>query len=334
MASVPLSIFLTGATGFIGGTILDCLSKTHPDYHIKVLIRRPEDAEKLQSIYRDLEPIIGDLSSLDLLKETAATVDFVIFAAKENATAVHALINGLATQHSASPPEPRLISISGTRSLIDLSAPVTGTADGSKRPWSDIQDIKKILSLPKERFHAGADQSIIAHGVAKGVGSMLVSPGQLWGRGKGQIKTEGAAAAAYYSAVKDRGRAFIVGDGSVAWSWVSIGDLGRAVVLLMDQATSGDIAIRNRVGVNEQGYYFVQAEQVTMRERADAIRERLHLDKVETVSVETVAAIHSFGTIMWGCGATFQADRLRTLGWRPKEFDWRALMEEEPGERA
>jgi hypothetical protein len=37
---------------------------------------------------------------------------------------------------------------------------------------------------------------------------------------------------------------------------------------------------------------------------------------------------------MWGCGARFRADRLTSLGWRPKEVDWRVLMEEEGGGRA
>ena len=327
-------IFLTGATGFVGGTILASLYKVHPEIHVKALIRRQEDAEKLQSIYPNLSPIIGHLSSLDLLKETAASVDFVIHATKEDIPAVHALIDGLAASFTADPPSPCLISISGTRSLIDLSIPVTGVAKEDPRPWSDIDDIRAILSLPKERIHAKADQSIIAYAIASGVGAMLISPGQLWGRGKGQVKNEGAAAAAYYAAVKARGRAFVVGDGSVAWSWSSIGDLGDAVVLLMEQAMSSQNANQRRVGVNEEGYYFVQTDNVRMKDRAEAISKRLGVGEVESVPVEVVADLHPFGPIMWGCGAIFKADRLRALGWRPRELEWRVLMEEEGGQRA
>ena len=328
------SIFLTGATGFIGGTILASLYKTHPELHVKALIRRQEDAETLQSVYLNLEPIIGDCSSLDLLKETAASVDFVIHAAQEDIPAAHALIDGLAASFAISPPSPRLISISGTRSLIDLSVPVTGVAKADARPWSDVEDIRAILSLPQERFHAKADQAIVAHAAASGVGAMLVSPGQLWGRGKGQVNAEGRAAAAYYAAVKARGRAFVVGDGSVAWSWSSIGDLGDAVVFLMDQALSGNNVDQQRVGVNADGYYFVQTDDVRMNERAEVISKRLGLGAVESVPPEVVADIHPFGRIMWGSGATFRPDRLKSLGWRPRELDWRVLMEEEGGQRA
>lgn len=332
MNCTPKSIFLTGATGFIGGTILHSLHHSHPEIRIKALIRREEDAKSLQYVYPNLEPVIGTLSSLDLLTTTAKDVDFVINAARENIPAVHAMIDGLASSPIAGPPTPRLMSLSGTRSLIDPSLPVTGVGDPDSRPWSDIADAKTILNLPKGRPHAEADQSIIAHGIAKGVGVMLISPGQQWGRGKGHLKKE-SAAAAYYAAVKSRGRAFVIGDGSVAWSWSSTGDLGDAVTFLMKGALLSEHE-ESQLGVNEEGYYFVQSGDVSMMERAEAVSKRIGLGAVESVPVEVAAEFHAFGPLMWGCGATFRADKLKALGWRPKETDWRPLMEEEGGERA
>ncbi|KAK3722128.1 hypothetical protein LTR37_002561 [Vermiconidia calcicola] len=232
-------------------------------------------------------------------------------------------------------PAPRLISITGPRSLLDPSSPVTGIAEPDVRPWSDIAEARTILSLSTERPHAASDQSIVAHSIAKGLGIVLISPGQLFGRGKGLLKKE-SAAAAYYAAVRSRGGAFVIGDGSVAWSWVSIGDLGDAVVFLMGQSLlSGEYGgSRPRVGVNEEGYYFVQTGDVSMRERAEAVSKRLGLGDVESVPVDVTAGIHAFGPLMWGCGATFRADNLTKLGWTPKEVDWRPLMEEEGGGRA
>lgn len=325
-----LRVFLTGATGFVGGTILSALCNANPEAHVKALIRKEADAKHLRSTYANLEPVLGSLSDLELLKTTSASVDFVICATKEDTPAVLALIEGLASTFSAEPASPRLISISGTRSLIDLSHPVTGIKQERSRPWSDIDDIGTILSLPEERIHAAADQSVIARAVDKGLGAMLIAPGQLWGRGKGHVKKEGAAATAYYAAVQKHGRAFVIGDGSVEWSWSSIGDLGDAVVFLMNQALGGT----QRVGVNVEGYYFVQTDDVKMKDRAEAINARLKLGEVESVPVKVVADLHPFGPLMWGCGANIRADRLRALGWKPKEFDWKTLMEEDGGHRA
>lgn len=327
------SVFLTGVTGFVGGTILASLCKAHPQIHIKALVRRETDAKELQSVYSNLTPIIGDLSSLSLLTSQAAEVDFVVHAGGDNIPAVCAMIDGLASQNSTGSPLPRLISLTGPRSLIDLSLPITGNLREGSCLWSDVADAKAILAVPEDRMHAGADQAIIAHSVAKGVGTILLSPGQLWGRGKGHIKKE-SNAGLYYATVKSRGRAFVIGEGTATWSWVSIGDLGSAVVFLMEQATMSGNTRSVHVGVNQDGYYFVRTGDLSMMERAKAIAARLSLGDVESVSAQVAKEIHPFGPIMWGCGERTRADKLAELGWKPKETDWQALMEEQGGERA
>lgn len=327
-------VFLTGATGFVGGTILSCLSKAHPSGRVKALVREESAAKELQSAYPNFTPVIGELSSLSLLTSTAADADFVIHAGGDNIPAVCAMIDGLASHATTTgSPTPRLISLTGPRSLIDLSSPITGNLRASSRPWSDVADAHTILNVPEDRMHAGADQAIVAHSIAKGVGTMLVSPGQLWGRGKGPLKKE-SNAAFYYAAVKSRGRAFVIGEGTATWSWTSIGDLGDAVVFLMEQALKNGSERRGQVGVNRDGYYFVRTGDLSMMERAKAVSERLGLGEVESVWVEAAREIHPFGPIMWGCGERTRSDKLHELGWRPKETDWKALMEEEGGERA
>ena len=190
---------------------LACLSKAHPSVRVKALIRKEKHAKELQSLYSNFTPIIGELSSLSLLKSTAAEADFVIHAGGDNVPAVCAMIDGLAPRTTSRPFMPCLISLTGPRSLIDLSYPITGNLSASSRPWSDVTDAHKIMNVPEDRMHAGADQAIVAHSTTKGVGTMLVSPGQLWGRGKGHLKKE-SNAAFYYAAVKSRGRAFVIGE--------------------------------------------------------------------------------------------------------------------------
>ncbi|KAI6753830.1 hypothetical protein HG530_013006 [Fusarium avenaceum] len=327
------SVFLTGVTGFVGGTILSCLLKAHPSIRVKALVRKEEDAKELQSVYPTLTPIIGEFTSLSLLTSTAAEADFVIHAGGDNVPAVCAMIDGLAARTRNGSPMPQLISLTGPRSLIDLSSPITGNFRESSRPWSDVLDGHAILNVPKDRIHAGADQAIVAHSAAQGVGTMLISPGQLWGRGKGHLKKE-SNAAFYYGTVKSRGRAFVIGEGTATWSWTSIGDLGDAVVFLMEQALQSGSERRGQVGVNQDGYYFVRTGDLSMMERAKAVSERLGLGEVESVSVDTAREVHPFGPIMWGCGERMRSDKLLELGWRPKETNWKDLMEEGDGQRA
>lgn len=330
MSATPC-ILLTGVTGFVGGTVLSLLSKKHPDYRIKALVRQEKAAEELKSVYSNLETNIGDLSSLPLLTTLASEADFVIHVGGDNVPAVCAMIDGLAAHHRPQSPLPRLISLTGPRSLIDLSKPVTGNLDPNSRPWSDVTDAQAILGVSEDRMHAGADRAIIAHSVAKSIGTILVSPGQLWGRGKGHLKRE-SNSATYYSAVVNRGRAFVIGNGTATWSWTSIGDLGNAIIFLMEQSLSE--ASRHRIGVNQDGYCFVSTGDLNMKERAQAVSQRLGFGEVESITAEDAKKIHPMGHVMWGCGERTRADKLNELGWRPKERDWRGLMEEEGGGRA
>jgi nucleoside-diphosphate-sugar epimerase len=296
-SSASLTVFMTGITGFVGGTILSCLYKKYPNIHVHALVRKESDAKQLQSSYSNFTPIFGTLSSLSLLESAAAKVDFVIHVGGDNVPAVCAMINGLASSTSSadgSPPSPRVISVTGPRSLIDLSLPITGEARTDSRPWSDIDDLHTILKLPKTRMHAEADQAIIAHSAARGIGTMLISPGQLWGQGKGLLKKE-SHSAFYYATCKDRGRAFVIGDGSATWSWSSTGDLGDAVAFLMDQAVMSWHNRKKQVGVNNEGYYFVRSGDVSLMERAKFVSERLGLEDVESVTVEVAKQIHPFG---------------------------------------
>ena len=102
----------------------------------------------------------------------------------------------------------------------------------------------------------------------------------------------------------------------------------------MEKAVSNGKDTQKLLGVNDRGYYFVQSDDIRMKDRAEGITKRLRLGEVESIPVEVAAGYHPFGPIMWGCGATFRPAKLKSLGWRPKEFDWRALMEDEGGERA
>jgi nucleoside-diphosphate-sugar epimerase len=328
-----VNVILIGACGFVGGTILSRLSRAHPSVQITCLVRKEQAVEKLASQYDNVTAVLDKDPSIAFLKALAGKADLIINAGGDNVPLIRALLDGLAPSTSSEPPLPRLISLTGPRSLIDLSQPITGSFNPDSRPWSDIDDAASILSMPEDRIHAGADQAIVAHSVSRGVGTILVSPGQLFGQGEGLFKIE-SNSAAYYAAANARGRSFVVGDGTATWSWTSVRDLGDAVVFLAGMALGIGEHGKRQIGVNLEGYYFVQTGDLSMMERALAVSERLGLGGVESISVEEAKKIHPFGHIMWGCGERTRGDKLAGLGWKPKETDWKVLMEEKGGERA
>ena len=69
-----MNIFLTGATGYIGGTVA---AKLIAAGHQVIGLARDEDRAKLLR-ERDIEPVVGTLDDLDVLDGAARSADAVI----------------------------------------------------------------------------------------------------------------------------------------------------------------------------------------------------------------------------------------------------------------
>lgn len=70
-------LFITGATGYIGGDALYAITQAHPEYEITALVR---DSSKGAQVVRDhprIRLVYGDLDSGELLEEEARKADVV-----------------------------------------------------------------------------------------------------------------------------------------------------------------------------------------------------------------------------------------------------------------
>lgn len=64
-------MFLTGATGFIGSRVLDQLLQA--GHEVTALVRKPDAAERLRA--RGVNCVLGDLTSLDVITQSATKAD-------------------------------------------------------------------------------------------------------------------------------------------------------------------------------------------------------------------------------------------------------------------
>ena len=72
-----MKVFVTGATGYIGGTVSEALIRR--GHEVSGLARTDHAARHLQG--RGVNPVVGDLRDLDVLASAAAAADGVINAA-------------------------------------------------------------------------------------------------------------------------------------------------------------------------------------------------------------------------------------------------------------
>jgi N-acetyl-gamma-glutamylphosphate reductase len=73
-----VNIFITGATGYIGGDTLYELYNKHPEYSYTALVRTAEKGKSVTDKFPKVKTVQGDNDSSDLLKEEASKADIVI----------------------------------------------------------------------------------------------------------------------------------------------------------------------------------------------------------------------------------------------------------------
>lgn len=89
----PTSLFLVGASGYIGGTFLTLLTKSNPAISVRALVRSTEQADRLKEFYgSNVTTVIGSLEDLDLLRAEGSKADIIIQTAPGNHDALVALI--------------------------------------------------------------------------------------------------------------------------------------------------------------------------------------------------------------------------------------------------
>src|SRR6478735_2555288 len=142
MSHVPVKrILLTGATGYVGGTILDHLIKAQDEVlkglTIDLLIRSDDAAAKLRSAYGDrVNPIQwAGLHDGDSIRDVASNYELIINTGSGFISdGAEAFVRGLARRVEPGVPPPWLLHISGCSNLADR--PLTQKAYPD-REWND-----------------------------------------------------------------------------------------------------------------------------------------------------------------------------------------------------
>src|SRR3954468_21594074 len=113
MEGASVKVFITGATGYIGGSVAAKLVAT--GHQVLGLVRQQDKAAQLKA--RGIEPVLGALSDLSLVADAARGADAVINAASSDESfVVEALIAALAGSGKA------LLHTSGSSVVADRAA--------------------------------------------------------------------------------------------------------------------------------------------------------------------------------------------------------------------
>jgi nucleoside-diphosphate-sugar epimerase len=288
-----MKIFMTGASGYIGGTVADSLIKA--GHSVSGLARAESAVAKLRS--HGIAAVRGDLSSHSVVMNAARSADAVMNCANaEDPFVVAAILEGLAG--------------SGKPFLHTSGSSVVGDKSAGKFSPKIYHEDTPLDPLPEKIQRVAVHRSVLA-AAAQGVRSVVLCPCLIYGQGRGANPDSIQVPNLIRQAVKS-GIPRYIGAGENVWSTVHIDDVADAYLLALEKARAGS-------------FYFIEHGEASLKSIVESVA-RLLGGKRAAESWDIDAAIAEWGPqSAWfslGGNSRISADKARRmLGWTPRGAD-------------
>ncbi|KAK2590269.1 hypothetical protein QQS21_012050 [Conoideocrella luteorostrata] len=319
-------VFLTGASGYIGGQVLQELARSQTKYSISALVRDHEKALIVEKAIPGVRTVLGDLDNSELLIKEVADASIVLhLAATGHLGSVKAIHKGLASRRAAAPAY--WIQVSGASALaageLASSSFIPGSA--SSTVFDDFDGVGDIQTLIRKHPSRAVDNYILDTASKEAnIRTALVFPPIIYGEGEGPVNQHSIQVPSLARATIKLGHGVQVGAGESRWGNVHVRDVGRIFASLSAVAEEE----RNDDGLwGSHGLYLTGVGELTFADistRVSAAAKKQGLtssDGVEKLTGESIDAHLSHGKILFGTNARGSAKRARKLlNWAPKEI--------------
>jgi nucleoside-diphosphate-sugar epimerase len=284
-----MKIFVTGAGGFIGGSIAAGLAGD--GHQVRGLVRRAEQADELKRL--GIEPVLGSLDDRALLIAEARAADAVINAAdSDHRGAVEALIEGL--EGSDKP----LLHTSGSS--------IVGDASGGEA--SDAVYYEDSLPEPTaDKAPRVAIDNLVLGAAKRGVRSAVLCNTLIYGHGA----IPSAASVQLPRLLRQARKSGVVrhvGPGRNIWSNVHIDDVVDVYRRALDKTPAGT-------------FYFIESGEASFREMTTAMAEALGLGAPQDWPLEDAKQEWGYEMASYGLGSNSRVrgrHARELLGWAPE----------------
>lgn len=285
-----MNIFLTGASGYIGGNIAaQLIAEGH---EVRGLVRDHVKADLLRA--RGIEPVLGSLEDEDILAREARAANGVVNTANaDHLRSVEVLIDAL--EGSGKP----LIHTSGSSVIGD-------DARGDALSDAVFDEDTPFVVAPAKRARHALNETVLA-AAARDVRTVIICPTLIYGVGRG-LNPNSIQVPFLVDQARVDGVVRVVGHGLNRWSTVHVDDLTDLYMLALDKAPAG-------------AFYFAENGEASFAAIGSAIAARLGLDGVEPLAAEEAAQAWGAARAYFTYGSNsrvFARRARRELGWSPR----------------
>lgn len=280
-----MRIFVTGASGFIGGSF--AAEAVRRGHRVHGLVRSAEKAKACDAF--GIIPVHGTLDDHGLLAEEARSADAVVNAASsDDRPAIDALLGALSGSGKA------LLHTSGSSIVAD---------DAEGEPSDAVFD-EDHLPAPTEDKAArvALDRAILSE---TGVRSIVLCNALVYGDAMGP-SARSVQLPLLIDRAREIGEAAYVGRGLNRWSTVHIADVVDLYLLALDRAPAGTFA-------------FVESGEASFRDMARSIADGLRLGEPTSITIDMAEARWGRTRARYSLASNSRVRslRTRTLGWSP-----------------
>ncbi len=285
-----MKVFLTGASGYIGGSVAAALRGA--GHHVIGLVRSAQKAEQVRSL--GIEPVSGTLDDGALLARQARDADAVIHTADaDHRAAAESMLAALAGSGKA------FVHTSGSSIVGDQAW---------GEPGDKIYDDDTPFEPGPGRAARVAVNHVVLAAARNGVRAAVLSPSLIYGTGRGAHR-DSIQVPRLIALARKSGVARHVGRGENLWSNVHIDDLVDLYLRVLERAPAG-------------ASYYAENGEASMRKVCETISRALgYAGRTHGMSKEE--AIAEFGAgpaaYTYGSNSRVRATRARReLGWAPR----------------
>lgn len=286
-----MKIFITGASGYIGGSVAKYLADA--GHEVTGLIRDPAKRDALQAL--GIRPVLGTLDDAYILTREAQAADAVVHTAdSDHLASVETFINALRGSGKA------FIHTSG-------SSVVGDDARGAYEREAIFTDETPFEPMDIRRDRVAINQRVRRAGVEDGIRAVVFCPTMIYGDALG-LDTASDQLPKLLARSRQVGAGAYLGAGVHRWSNVHIEDLAELYRLALEKAPSASL-------------FFAENGEASFIEIATSISHALGFEgRIESWPAdEAIAELGDWARFAIGSNSRVRAVNARQLlGWQPR----------------
>ncbi|KAH7125990.1 hypothetical protein EDB81DRAFT_810252 [Dactylonectria macrodidyma] len=338
-----IKILLTGATGYLGGSVLTSLIQSaNPvvkNLKISALVRGATQAELLAG--QTIRPILfSGFEDIEALTKAASEHDAVINCASGFATgAAEALILGLGERRKLTGQEVFMIHTSGTSNISDrpISKKYVET-----RSFDDATDNifeylveRQSLEVYEQRT---TDLAVAKRAKETGVKVYTIMAPPIYGIGTGKFNRLSTQIPMLAKIAIQARRSLYIGDGLGVKDYVHVVDLAKFYGLLLGKVLENGRA----VPYGERGIFFASTGSFRWKDLAKDLAQvgydlgKLDSPEPRSITIDEalalgIAATEQRAELVFASNSRGRASVANSLGWTPKktETDWKNNLKDD-----